>query len=131
MPTLKKLERKLRKSSHLLDQCACMIRDIPLHPTKGNIRRIGIALGEIFEIKNQIYSIDKNLMPKYLKSKLKHPKANRELNDTYRIAINLEDSKDIQGAIRAFEDFIKQNQPKHYRKIAQSEICRLMQINVT
>ncbi len=64
--SLDSLNSKLGEAAKLLDECAHRIRDLDLDP-KANIRRIGEALANVFEIQNQIYERRPDLTPNYLK----------------------------------------------------------------
>lgn len=65
--SIEDLDKRLRRSSKLLDACATAIRDLELN-SEDNIRRIGEALASIFEIQNQIYELRPDLTPGYLKT---------------------------------------------------------------
>ena len=63
---LKRLNERLTESAKLLDKAAMEVRDLKLN-SKYNIRKIGEALANIFEIQMQIYKQQPNLRPDYLK----------------------------------------------------------------
>ncbi len=65
-PSLDRLDSQLRQAAKLLNDCAKLIRDIQLD-SKSNIRRIGEALVNVFEIQNQIYERRPDLTPDHLK----------------------------------------------------------------
>ncbi len=68
-PTLEQLDAELRRAAEILDQCANMIRDLPLEPSRQHIRKIGDALTNVFEIQHKIYEVRPDLMPEFLKER--------------------------------------------------------------
>lgn len=68
-PTLEQLDNELKQASKILDNCAYLIRNIPLEPTSTNIKNIGYALSYIFDIQNEIYKLKPELTPQYLLDK--------------------------------------------------------------
>jgi len=50
MATIESLHELLRTAARNLDDAAREIRDVPLEPVKENIRRIGEALGHLFDL---------------------------------------------------------------------------------
>jgi hypothetical protein len=66
MATLEALFANLNKAARALDKAAAQIRDVPLEPTRENIRRIANILIEIFELQQQIYPLRPELIPEHL-----------------------------------------------------------------
>ena len=64
--TLDYLDYSLCRASRLLDNCACLARDLEFN-SKENIKRIAEALVQIFDIQNEIYDARPDLMPEWLK----------------------------------------------------------------
>ncbi len=75
--SLDRLDRQLRKSSRMLDDCARLIRDLDLS-SRENIRRVGQALVLIFEIQDQIYKRRPDLTPEHLKEGWNRPRPGTE-----------------------------------------------------
>jgi len=60
------LNELLNKAASKLDRAANMVRDLNLSP-ENNIRKIGEALANVFEIQHQIYALRPDLKPDFLK----------------------------------------------------------------
>lgn len=60
------LNKLLSESAANLDKAAHMIRDLDLSP-EANIKKIGEALANIFELQLQIYRLRPDLKPNFLK----------------------------------------------------------------
>lgn len=57
----------LRRADSILGAAASMIKDIEFD-TSSNIRRIGTALAEIYEVQQEIYKAQPDLTPPLLRS---------------------------------------------------------------
>ena len=69
---LDSLDARLTRAARLLDQSAALIRDLDLD-SETNIRKIGEALANVFEIQNDIYEKRPDLMPDHLKPPEERP----------------------------------------------------------
>ena len=63
MSTPEALDKLLTECCEHLVECSSIVRDIPLEPSKANIYKIGKALAEIFELRNELYKIHPHLKP--------------------------------------------------------------------
>ncbi len=66
LQNIEELNKKLVEAAKLLDEAANLVRDLPLSP-ETNIRKIGEAMANIFEICHQIYKQYPKLAPDNLK----------------------------------------------------------------
>jgi len=64
--SLEDLEALLIDASTKLNQSAYLVRKLKFDEEK-NIKRIGLALGKIFDIQDEIYSVRPELKPDFLK----------------------------------------------------------------
>jgi hypothetical protein len=60
------LNELLAEAALKLDRAANAVRDLNLSP-ENNIRKIGEALANVFEIQHQIYALRPDLKPDFLK----------------------------------------------------------------
>jgi hypothetical protein len=60
------LNELLNEAASKLDRAANMVRDLNLSP-ENNIRKIGEALANVYEIQHQIYALRPDLKPDFLK----------------------------------------------------------------
>jgi len=79
MPTLDELDNQLTVAAALLDAAASTIRDHPLEPASEHIRRIALALGNVFDIQRAIYDIRPDLKPGVLREPSQFAEANGRL----------------------------------------------------
>jgi len=66
MASLEQLDNLLSQAANLLDQAGSEIRDLQLN-SEENLRKVGEALVNIFEIRLQIFKQRPDLTPDYLK----------------------------------------------------------------
>jgi len=122
VPTPADIEALLKVCATNLDHCAGHIRDLPLSPTKENITRIGRALAEISEIRDQLFALDPGLKP----PGWDEPPTNAEFNRMFgRALLEAEDlcaSGAAHEAIQCLESFLRMGPPESFRKMAESEI---------
>jgi BMFP domain-containing protein YqiC len=67
-PSLDRLDWLLAVAAKVADRAASEIRDVDLN-SEVNIRRVGQALWNLFEIRNEIHKERPDLMPEFLKGK--------------------------------------------------------------
>jgi hypothetical protein len=125
MATVEDLHNKLRVAAALLDNAAGEIRDLPLAPTKQNVRHIGEALASIFEIMRAIYAVRPDLTPAALKEGGPPSEANERLTDVFGKAIRLVEEGQTSAAIELLSSYVESENSRLHREIALDEINRL------
>jgi hypothetical protein len=126
MPDLKSLNETLCAAARILDNAATEIRDIPLDPTRENISTIAKALSLIFDIQRQIYQVEPNLEPEYLKRPSPYPKElNRRFGEIVIKDAELCDLKRYLEAIALYENFINENPPEFFINMAKNRITKI------
>ena len=126
MATLESINRLLSVAASLLDHAASEIRDAKLEPVRENIERIGKALAELIEIRLQVYKLEPDLTPEYLKEPpSEHSAANRLLTEYMYNASEFELAGNIERAIATFQAFLALESSPLHRGIAVGEIERL------
>ncbi len=122
MSTTKDLDLILSRCATDLDRCAGLIKDLPLKPTKENIYRIGSALTEIFDIKEELYKLDPSLKPKDWDA----PPCDEEFNEMFGQALiqaeKLKEGGSVKEAIEVFERFISIGPSQRYVAMANAQI---------
>ena len=127
-PNLESLHGRLDSAAMLLDEAAGEIRDIPLDPAKPNIRRIGEALGQIFDIQREIYRDKPELIPTSLwelHGANADPSNEQIVRGAFRRIETAEAAGDIPMAVKLLE-FLLRCQPKgdHVER-ARTDLARL------
>ncbi len=125
MATLESINRLLSVAASLIDHAAAEIRDAKLEPVRVNIERIGKALAEMFEIQQQIYLLQPDLTPDYLKHPSEYSAANRLLTEYMYNASEFELAGNNARAIETFQEFLALESSPLHRDIATGEIKRL------
>jgi hypothetical protein len=113
MASLETINEKLTVAAKSLDQAAEEIRDLPLDASKHNIRAIGEALANIFQIQHEIYRLRPELKPKNKRESL--PESDGDLTPDQRKQIELLTDEDIQ----AIDDALLSNTGHKWRKVAR------------
>jgi len=126
MATLEALYENLSRVARALDRAAGQIRDVPLDPARENIRRIGNALDQIFEIQRQIHPLRPELVPVHLWNIQKgNPGPELIIEGAFRRARAAAAAGDNSKAIDLLE-FLLQCQPSgSHVKRTKSQISRL------
>jgi predicted Zn-dependent protease len=119
------LYNQLRVAAALLDSAAAQIRDIPLAPTKENIRYMGDGMASIFEVLRVIHAVRADLTPAWLQESSEEWSANKRLTQAYGEAIRLTDLGQVQEAVALLTTYVASEPSDVHRKIAQHEIARL------
>jgi len=128
MTTLRSIDSLLNVAARLLDKAASEMRDAKLQPIDENVEHIGRALSEVFEIQHKIYEVEPSLKPQYLNEESEYPEADALLTTYLGEAIGMEQSGNIEGAIKKLKEFILLESSLHHQEIARGEIDRLGQI---
>jgi len=127
MDKIEELNIMLTDSAEVLVECCTILRDEPIDPKEKNIYRLGKAIFEINEIREQIYKIHPQLQPE----KWGLPPTEEDIEDMYEVACTLSkehiDSGNIAKAIETFESFIFIGQPNKYEEKAKNEIIKIKQ----
>ncbi|MBL0729655.1 hypothetical protein [Piscinibacter sp. HJYY11] len=125
MTTPESIHRLLTVATSLIDQAAGEIRDSKLEPVRENIEHIGRAIAELFEIQQQIYRLQPDLMPDYLKQPSEYSEANRLLTEYMYNASEFEIAGNHERAIQTLQEFLGLESSELHRNIAEGEIKRL------
>ena len=125
MATLESINRLLSVAASLIDHAATEIRDAEVEPARENIERVGKALAEVFEIQLQIYKLQPDLTPEYLKQPSEYSAANRLLTEYMYNASEFELAGNNERAIETFQAFMALESSPLHRDIAAGEIKRL------
>ena len=128
MASAETIHSLLANAARLLDEAATEIRDAHLLDKSTNIRRIGNALAEIFEIQHELYRHRPDLQPEFLRQPAERVDANRALTLAMSEAVEREQRGDIPGAIAAHREFLERESSEHHRDIAAAEIERLQRL---
>ena len=123
MATAHTINALLQRAVDLLDQAAGEIRDAPLNPTSKNIRHIGRALSEVFEIQFQIHALHPELQPPYMKGPSKDPA--KVLTWTLERCKVFEEAGELRTAIAFLQQFLAKETGAEQRAVAEAEIRRL------
>jgi hypothetical protein len=125
MASVEDINKLLGSCAAELDRCAGLIRDAGLVPEKENIRRIGFALHNIFEIQNEIFKLKPELMPKGWDEPISDKERNRIFGE---LLIETEDlcvgGKPL-SAIERFQAFINTSPGGSFVEMAKNEITSI------
>ena len=131
MDSVAKLHEELRAIAAMLDSAAAAIRDIPLEPSKENIRHIGEALGAIYEILRAIYAIRPELTPSQLQITGSQAEANGRLTRSLGQALSRLDKGMVSEAIAELETYLSHEQSLLHRSIAEHQLIGIKKRRAT
>lgn len=125
MATLEEIDKSLRDCTGELDRCAALIRDAQLNPVKENIHRIGHALYSIFEIRNEIFKLKPELMPKEWNEPITDREQNRNFGDLLIETENLCAAGKPLLAVERLEAFVATRPGDAFATMAKNEIAAI------
>ncbi len=125
MKDLNSIDKQLSKCSKILEKTAVSIRDSELGSSRDNIKRVAHALRDINEIRLHIYRLDPKLQPEILNETLKYP----EQNEIFALLVleseNLCQIGRYGEAIKLYEEYVSDEPPDYFSKLASAEIRRI------
>jgi heme-degrading monooxygenase HmoA len=126
-PNLESLHARLDSAAMLLDVAAGEIRDIPLEPAKPSIRRVGEALGQIFDIQREIYRFKPELIPTSLWEGAANadPSSEQIVRGAFRRVETAEAAGDVPMAIKLLEFLLRVQPDGDHVERARDELARL------
>jgi hypothetical protein len=122
MTSIDSLYQRLLITASLLDTAAGEIRDIPLSPAKENIRHIGGALAEIYELLRAVYAVRPDLVPVEFGERKADHEANTRLTPVLSEAYRLVEAGSVAQAIALLERYAETESSVLHRRIALDEI---------
>ena len=125
MASVEDINKLLGSCAAELDHCAGLIRDAGLDPVKENIRRIGFALHNIFEIQHEIYKLKPELKPKGWDEPVSDKEQNRIFGELLIETEDLCEAGTPLSAIERFQAFISTSPGYDFEKRAKNEIAAI------
>ena len=125
MAQIDQLHERLLGVAALLDEAAAEIRDLPLAPETDNIRHVGKALSEIFEILRSIYAVRPDPTPPQLLDVAHQSEANKRLTRALSEAYRLSAANRVPEAVSLLSSYAESEQSELHRTIALHEMRRL------
>ena len=118
------LHRTLRAAAQLLDGAASLVRDLPLQPTRENIRLLGEALALVFQVQRNVEEALPSLAKRYPEPTEEESAANRRLGAALVAADELAEHQSNVEAVAFLESFAAQESSKFHRDLALLEAGR-------
>lgn len=128
MKNIKTIERQLSECSKILEKTAMLMRDSELGSARDNIKRLAHALRDINEIRLEIYRMEPDLTPEILNETIKHPEQNEIFAHLIRESETLCNLGRYDDAISLYEDYVSDEPPDYFSKLAKAEIRRIKTI---
>ena len=125
MNKITELNKLLTESAEVLVECCSILKDEPVDPKEKNIYRLGKAIYEINEIREQIYILHPKLKPE----KWGVPPSEEDYSEMYQVAMrqaeeHINDGKP-EKAIETFESYVYIGPTEKYADKAKREIEKL------
>ncbi len=125
MSKVNELNKLLTESAEVLVECCSILKDEPVDPNEKNIYRLGKAIYEINEIREQIYRFHPKLKPE----KWGEPPSEEDYSEMYQEALRQAEEHIQAGkpkkAIETFESYVFIGPTEKYEVKAKSEIEKL------
>lgn len=124
MDTHEQLHRTLRAAAQFLDGAASQVRDLPLQPTRENIRLLGEALALVFQVQRNVEVALPSLAKQYPEPTEEESAANRRLGAALVAADELAEHQSNVEAAAFLESFAAQESSMFHRDLALLEAGR-------
>jgi len=125
MSKINELNKLLSESAEVLVECCSILKDEPIDPTEKNIHRLGKAIHEINELRDQIYKFYPELKP----AKWGLLPTEEDYAEIYEEALRQANEHLKAGnpekAIETFESYIFIGPVEEYESKAKNEIEKL------
>jgi len=125
MSKINELNKMLTESAEVLVECCSILKDEPIDPNEKNIYRLGKAIYEINELREQIYKFYPELKPE----KWGLPPTEEDYAEMYDTALELAEEHLLAGkpekAIETFESYIFMGPSEKYENLARNKIEKL------
>ena len=125
MSKANELNKLLTTSAETLVECCSILKDEPIDPTEKNIYRLGKAIYEINELRDQIYRFHPELKPE----KWGLPPTEEDYAEMYEEALRLVkeylEAGNPEKAIDTFESYVSIRPDEKYEIKAKNEIEKL------
>jgi hypothetical protein len=118
------LHRTLRTAAQLLDSAASQIRDLPLQPTRENVRLVGEALALVFQLRRNVEVERPGLARQYPEPTEEESAANRRLGAALVAADDLADGHSNAKAAAFLEEYAAREESMYHRDLALLEAGR-------
>ncbi|CAN7437011.1 hypothetical protein LJR129_002827 [Acidovorax sp. LjRoot129] len=124
MDSHEQLHRTLRAAAQLLDSAASQIRDLPLHPTRENIRLVAEALAITFQVRRNVEVELPALAKQHPEPIEEDSAANKRLGDALVAADDMAEGRSNAEAAVFLEHFARQEPSAFHRDLALLEAGR-------
>jgi len=125
MSKVNELNKLLTESAEVLVECCSILKDEPIDPNENNIYRLGKAIFEINELREQIYRYHPELKPE----KWGLPPTEEDYAEMYEAALQQAEkhllAEKPEKAIETFESYIFIGPTEKYENLARNEIKKL------
>lgn len=118
------LHETLRAAVQFLDSAASQVRDLPLDPTKENIRLIAGAIANVFQVLHTVEAESPDLTKRYDEPSEEVKMANRRLGEALIEAEDIAENGDLKSAQSFLERFAESEPSMRHRDIAIIEATR-------
>ncbi len=125
MATVEDIDKLLHFCAGELDRCAGLIRDAQLNPVKENIHRIGHALYNICEIRNEIFKIKPELKPKEWDEPITDKEQNQIFGELLIETEELCEAGKPLVAVERLEAFISTCPGEKFVRMAEKEVVSI------
>jgi len=124
-PTLESLEMLLGAACSLLNQAAAEQKELAFEPAKENLKRIGLALHNSWEVRGLIHKVRPDLKPAFVLAHEENPSAYEQFNKTLGEAVKHEQAGSFELAIAVYSRLAKTSPIPYFRRIGEFQANRL------
>ena len=124
MSKLKELDIVLGEALEHADYSARLIRECDELDTKEHLRKIGHAIIQLWDTRNQIYKLNPELKPELVSEYENDEGRYEKLTQLHTDAYELEQSNDMSSAKKAYEKLLKESNYGHFKRLAEAGLYR-------
>lgn len=126
MASLTHLDVLLGASLEQLMEAASEIRGLDELDQKASIKRIGMAVLEIWAIREEIYRINPTLKRDFVREYDQDKERYESLDELFQRAAEFEDNMEMDSARRLYQELLKKSRFGYFRLLAEAGLYRVM-----
>jgi hypothetical protein len=125
MSKLKELDIILGEALEHANDSARVIRECSEIQTKDNLYRVGHAINNLWEIREQIYSVCPELKQEFVSEFESDENRFNELSKLHSMANQAEENNKPNEAISLYKELLQKSVYGHYKRLAEAGLYRV------
>ena len=126
MASLAHLDVLLGESLEQLMDAASEIRGLDELDQKAAVKHIGMAVLELWEVREEIYRLHPTLKRDFVREYEQDKERYESLNELFKRAAEFEDAMEMDSARRLYQELLRKSRFGYFRLLAEAGLYRVM-----